>query len=534
MIRIFALVCISLFALDQNVIAQAVKQPDGGGSYQQFMEVKDEISPAQRASIINMLQTNERRLRNEGKLIPARNPTATAFAWPLKQGLGYNDNGYYGISNYVDQNPAYPNALLDYNCGARTYDQATGYNHSGTDIFTWPFSWQKMERNAVQVIAAAPGTILAKSDGNFDQNCAFCSSACNWNAVYVMHADGSVAWYGHLKSGSLTSKIVGQSVAVGEYLGVVGSSGNSTGPHLHFEVYTSSAYTQLVDPWAGPCNSLNGLTSWWANQPAYYVPTLNKLMTHSAAPSTGCPPAEVPNEKITFADGDIVYLGSYYRDQQSGHQSVHTIYRPDSSVFSTWNQNFTAYYAASWWLYSITLPNPAPSGIWRYEVTYNNTQKQTIFFSVNSAPVMACANNYYMLTSNITGSAYQWQVNNGSGFVNISDDAIYAGTTTRQLQLKQTPSAFNGNQYRCMVEGSYSSHILDLKFISNWQGTVSNAWENPANWSCGIVPDGNTDVVIQRTSNNPVISSSAVCRSITVNRLAAVTVNTGFQLTVTH
>ena len=37
-----------------------------------------------------------------------------------------------------------------------------------------------------------------------------------------MHADGSIAWYGHMKSGSLTEKQ--DTVAQGEYLGIIGSS----------------------------------------------------------------------------------------------------------------------------------------------------------------------------------------------------------------------------------------------------------------------------------------------------------------------
>ena len=43
------------------------------------------------------------------------------------------------------------------------------------------------------------GIIIGKDDGNFDQNCAFCTSSCSWNAVYIQQADGSIAWYGHLK-----------------------------------------------------------------------------------------------------------------------------------------------------------------------------------------------------------------------------------------------------------------------------------------------------------------------------------------------
>ncbi len=57
------------------------------------------------------------------------------------------------IINYVDEDPS--GAILDYNCNNRTYN-----GHKGTDIFIWPFPWQKMSLNAVQIVAAAPGTII--------------------------------------------------------------------------------------------------------------------------------------------------------------------------------------------------------------------------------------------------------------------------------------------------------------------------------------------------------------------------------------
>jgi len=49
----------------------------------------------------------------------------------LRQAAGYYFNGYYGISNYIDQDET----LLDYNCVDRTYDTNSGYNHLGTDLF---------------------------------------------------------------------------------------------------------------------------------------------------------------------------------------------------------------------------------------------------------------------------------------------------------------------------------------------------------------------------------------------------------------
>ena len=53
---------------------------------------------------------------------------------------------------------------------------------------------------------------------------------------FERHDDGSLALYAHLRTGSVTARPIGARIAAGEYLGVIGSSGNSTGPHLHFEV----------------------------------------------------------------------------------------------------------------------------------------------------------------------------------------------------------------------------------------------------------------------------------------------------------
>lgn len=60
--------------------------------------------------------------------------------------------------------------------------------------------------------------------------------------VYVDHGNGLSTRYGHL---SEIDVAVGQSVAQGERIGLVGSTGRSTGPHLHYEVRVNN---QPVDP----------------------------------------------------------------------------------------------------------------------------------------------------------------------------------------------------------------------------------------------------------------------------------------------
>ena len=211
------------------------------------------LNDVQRTEIKKQIADNIVLLKQQGKISDPNTNATTFLDWPLKLRNGLVDYGYHSISGGVDHDATYPNKLKDYNCGTRTYDTPAGYNHQGTDYFLWPFTWNKMDSSDVEIISGAAGTIVNKSDGNFDRSCAM--NGNNWNAVYIQHADGSVAWYGHMKKNSLTSKLVGATVAQGEYLGTVGSSGNSTGPHLHLEIY--DAANNLNDPYQGACNNFN-------------------------------------------------------------------------------------------------------------------------------------------------------------------------------------------------------------------------------------------------------------------------------------
>ncbi|APU43132.1 M23 family metallopeptidase [Streptomyces sp. TN58] len=65
------------------------------------------------------------------------------------------------------------------------------------------------------------------------------------NEVVIRHADGKYSQYAHLSQLSVSS---GQSVTAGQSIGLSGSTGNSTGPHLHFEIRTSPSYGSDLDP----------------------------------------------------------------------------------------------------------------------------------------------------------------------------------------------------------------------------------------------------------------------------------------------
>jgi murein DD-endopeptidase MepM/ murein hydrolase activator NlpD len=64
------------------------------------------------------------------------------------------------------------------------------------------------------------------------------------NAVLIDHGNGFLTHYGHLSAVTVT---VGQHVAAGQQIGNEGSTGHSTGPHLHFEVH-QGFYQNPIEP----------------------------------------------------------------------------------------------------------------------------------------------------------------------------------------------------------------------------------------------------------------------------------------------
>lgn len=358
------------FVLLSSLNGQEVILNSGGGDYSAIKIKTECVNDEQRQAIFNVIQENRVDLEQRNilqksvqQLIPH-----PLFVWPVVKNPSAPYSNVWSISNYVDHNPNYPNLVQDWACGDRTYDTSSGYNHKGIDIYTWPFSWYQMDNDQAWVVAAADGVIVGKNDGNFDRNCAF--NSLNWNAVYIQHSDGSVAWYGHLKNGSLTSKSIGEFVQAGEKIGVVGSSGNSTGPHLHFEVYDLN--NQLVDTYQGTCNTWSSsVDSWWINQKPYQDPKINAVLTHSQQINfNNCPQTESTYLNDNFAAGSSVIIAIYLADQLPGTSGLIEIIRPDNSVATSFTKTFTDFYYGSWWYWtysSVTFNQP---GVWKLRFTY--------------------------------------------------------------------------------------------------------------------------------------------------------------------
>ena len=102
---------------------------------------------------------------------------------------------------------------------------------SGVGIRSNPFGGPGTEFHKGQDIAAPTGTpVSVTADGIV--------IIARWvkgygNGIYVDHGNGITTRYGHL---SRIDVVEGQPVKKGQHLGLVGSTGRSTGPHLHYEV----------------------------------------------------------------------------------------------------------------------------------------------------------------------------------------------------------------------------------------------------------------------------------------------------------
>jgi len=111
------------------------------------------------------------------------------------------------------------------------------------------------------IIASKSGTVTTMNDscptnGSYGSSC----GGGYGNYVIIDHGDGTSTVYAHMSSGTVTVK-VGDTVSQGQKIGVMGSSGSSTGCHLHFEVrlegtkVNPSNYVKADNP--RPINSIN-------------------------------------------------------------------------------------------------------------------------------------------------------------------------------------------------------------------------------------------------------------------------------------
>jgi uncharacterized repeat protein (TIGR01451 family) len=149
---------------------------------------------------------------------------------------------------------------------------------------------------------------------------------------------------------------------------------------------------------------------------------------------------------------------------------------------------------------------------------------------------IVCPGGSTAFRTTIAGTGYQWQVDMGSGFVNVTNDGVHTGAAAAMLQLLAPPTSMNGYLYRCVVTtggGPQHSPTFLLRFGVSWKGTTGTAWEDPANWNCGVLPDEFTEAIIPGgLPNYPEINMNTAIRSLLLHPSANITVKEGVVLDI--
>ena len=288
---------------------------------------------------------------------------AVQFVTPLG-GQPFKD---WTIVNYVDTTPG--PGVSDYRGGIYSYN-----GHDAID-FTLP-NFAAMYRD-VPVFAAASGTVVSIHDGEFDE-CSW-ANPCGNNPNYITidHGGGITTQYLHLAKGSV-NVAVGQAVTAGQSIGLVGSSGLSTDPHLHFAVFENG---QVVDTYQDP-------GKWWVDPLPYagdqrgvldagisdHLPT-NTEWTYR-------PPQAGAFDPDT---GARAFMWVNFFGTNSGDTIDFIWRRPDGTQVgrSSWN---VAEYSFARWVASFMLPDDPASGLWSVDFRINGNVLTTRTFAVGAVP----------------------------------------------------------------------------------------------------------------------------------------------------
>ena len=89
------------------------------------------------------------------------------------------------------------------------------------------------------------------------------------------------------------------------------------------------------------------------------------------------------------------------------------------------------------------------------------------------------------------GLTYQWQENQGSGWVSLTDNAVYAGSTTASLTVSNLTLAMSGWQYQCVITGtcspsatSSSATLTVVTYVTgDYQSIASGNWSINTSWA---------------------------------------------------
>lgn len=118
--------------------------------------------------------------------------------------------------------------------------------------------------------------------------------------------------------------------------------------------------------------------------------------------------------------------------------------------------------------------------------------------SMQPSSVAICpnANTSFSVMANGAGLTYQWEINSGSGWSNVTNGGVYSNATTATLNLTAAGVGLNNNQYRCVVSGTCAPSVMSNAATLTFN-TIPAITTHPVNTS--VCLGSNTSLMVSAT-----------------------------------
>lgn len=175
------------------------------------------------------------------------------------------------------------------------------------------------------------------------------------------------------------------------------------------------------------------------------------------------------------------------------------------------------------------------SGLYKASITNENDCTNFSNEVYMILPTYHCPNRVLVLDGMVSsGTNLQWQMDSGNGYQDISNGVQFQGTNFEYLRIASVTTEFSGRAFRCRYTSDTGATLYGgetkIVFANQWKGALNGNWENPLNWSCGSVPDENTEVTV--LSGTIQIQSNVTIKKLYVAPGATVNVLPGFTLEI--
>ena len=216
--------------------------------------------------VISDLQTTRRQLTEDKAALEQQKSEMESSQTKLQQQVDaastlireYEETeaGHQAMLDEAAEDEARIQALIrQQQSGGSSGGSGSSGSNSGVDGYIWPTNSTRVvtspygerwcpfhgyeSHNGADIDAARGSAVLAAKSGRVIQ--------AGWNGGYgisvmIAHDDGITTLYGHMDGCSVS---VGQTVSQGETIGICGSTGNSTGAHIHYTMYKNGG---TIDP----------------------------------------------------------------------------------------------------------------------------------------------------------------------------------------------------------------------------------------------------------------------------------------------